>query len=153
MKILIWICFLPLVFSFDYYYIINNNQILTCGNTSEQAFNFNWYKAESGVFKNLSIFQQKISITSSTSCPAVYYCQYEEKIENIEYTLSTTDLFVINCPIVKEDLVKFHETTQKTIDKIPNNNFYLLIFLLIIFSFYYVIKKFDLKKLIINKPV
>ena len=74
-------------------------------------------------------------------------------IADIEYSLNTTDLFVLNCPIVKEDLERFHEKTQKIIDKISNNNFYLLIFLLIIFIFYYVIKKIDLKKLIINKPV
>ena len=50
-------------------------------------------------------------------------------------------------------LKQFHETTQKIRDKITKNNFYLLIFLLIIFIFYYIIKKFDLKKLIVNKPL
>ena len=66
----------------------------------------------------------------------------------------TADLFIVNCPAsAKENLHQFHETTQKIIDKISNNNFYLLIFLLIIFIFYYIIKKFDLKKLIVNKPL
>ena len=69
-------------------------------------------------------------------------------IADQEYSLHTTDLSVIYCPIVKEDLERFLETTQKIIDKISKNNFYLIIFI-----FYYIIKKFDLKKLIINKPV
>ena len=136
-----------MVISFDYYYI-SNNKILTCGNKSENPFNINWYEAQSGTFKNMSLFQRKLAIDT---CPGIYYCQYKEMIADIDY--STTDLFVLNCPIVKEDLERFHETTQKIIDKISNNNFYLLIFLLIIFIFYYIIKKFDLKKLIINKPV
>ena len=45
MKILIF--FLPMVISFDYYYI-SNNKIFICGNKSESPFNFNWYEAQSG---------------------------------------------------------------------------------------------------------
>ena len=88
----IFIFFLPMVISFGYYNI-SNNKILICGNKTENSFNFNWYEAQSGTFKNLSMFQTKISIDS---CPGIYYCQYEEMIADIEYSLHTTDLFVLN---------------------------------------------------------
>ena len=70
----------------------------------KSPLNINWFESQSGKFKNLSIFQKKISIDS---CPGIYYCQYEEMIADIEYSLHTTDLFIINCPIVKEYLERF----------------------------------------------
>ena len=151
MKTLIFL--LPVVICFDNYYIVNKKDLLVCGNKSAQVNNVNWYEAENGVFKNMSIALRRIS---ADACPTIYYCQYEEYIN--EYTSFTTaDLFIVNCPASttpkEENFHQFHETTQKIIDKISNNNFYLLIFLLIIFIFYYIIKKFDLKKLIVNKPL
>ena len=150
MKTLIFL--LPVVICFDNYYIVNKKDLLVCGNKSTQVNNVNWYEAENGVFKNMSIALKKIS---AETCPTFYYCQYEDYItENVFFP--TADLFIVNCmasTTPKENLHQFHETTQKIIDKISNNNFYLLIFLLIIFIFYYIIKKFDLKKLIVNKPL
>ena len=142
---------LPVVICFDNYYIANKKDLLVCGNKSTtQVNNVNWYEAENGVFKNMSIALRRIS---AEACPTYYYCQYEDYItENVFF--QTADLFIVNCPAsAKENLHQFHETTQKIIDKISNNNFYLLIFLLVIFIFYYIIKKFDLKKLIVNKPL
>ena len=148
MKTLIFL--LPVVICFDNYYIVNKKDLLVCGNKSAQVNNVNWYEAENGVFKNMSIALRRIS---AEACPTYYYCQYEDYItENVFF--QTADLFIVNClASAKENLPQFHETTQKIIDKISNNNFYLLIFLLIIFIFYYIIKKFDLKKLIVNKPL
>ena len=151
MKTLIFL--LPIVICFDNYYIVNKKDSLVCGNKSSKVNNVNWYEAENGVFKNMSIALRRIS---AEACPTYYYCQYEDYItENVFF--QTADLFIVNCPasttLKEENFHQFHETTQKIIDKISNNNFYLLIFLLIIFSFYYIIKKFDLKKLIVNKPL
>ena len=148
MKMKILIFFLPLIICFDNYYIVNKKDLLVCGNKSTRVNNVNWYEAEDGVFKNMSISIRKIS---AEVCPTLYYCQYEDYINELT-SFPSADLFVVNCPVKenKENLHQFHETTQKIINKILNNNFYLLIFLLIIFIFYYLIKKFDLKKLIVK---
>ena len=47
--------FVPMVIIFDYYYI-SNNKILIYGNKSEYALNINWYEAQYGSLKNLSIY-------------------------------------------------------------------------------------------------
>jgi hypothetical protein len=147
MKIILF--FLPLVICFDNYYIDNfyTDKILECGNKSNEAINIKWYEAKKGVFTNMSISNKKISVQY---CPAIFYCQYVDYIDN-NFNFSSADLFVVNCLQIKEDLARFYETTQKIIDKISNNNFYISIFLLIILIFYYLIKKFNLNKLILNK--
>ena len=107
------IFFLPLVIIFDYYYI-SNYKIFMCGNNSEYPFIIHWYGAQSVSFKKMHIFNEKYQFYF---CPEISYCQYEEMIADKEYSLHTTHLFVINCPIVKEDLERFHEIIQKIIDK------------------------------------
>ena len=52
-----------------------------CGNKSTQVNNVNWYKAEDGVFNNMSIVLRRIS---AAACPVIYYGQYEDYIN--EYT-------------------------------------------------------------------
>ena len=60
MKILI--IFLPLVICFDNFYIVNKKDLLVCGNKSAQVNNVNWYEAENGVFKNMSIALKKYQL-------------------------------------------------------------------------------------------
>ena len=76
---------------------------------------------------------------SAEACPAIYYCQYEDYI-NEYFPFPTADLFVVNCSVAKENLRQFHETNQKIKDKISNKNFCLLIFLLIILTFIILLK-------------
>ena len=109
MKTLIFL--LPVVICFDNYYIANKKDLLVWGNKSTTQVNkVNWYEAENGVFKNMSIALRRIS---ADACPTIYYCQYEEYIN--EYTSFTTaDLFIVNCPasttLKGENFHQFHET-------------------------------------------
>ena len=77
MKMKNLIIFLSQDICFDNYHIVNKKDLLMCGNKSTQVNNVNWYEAEDGVFKNMSIALRRIS---AEACPAIYYCKYEDSI-------------------------------------------------------------------------
>ena len=50
-KMKIFLLFLPIVIGYNNYYLINNSDVLICGNKSENTSNFNWFVGENSLFK------------------------------------------------------------------------------------------------------
>ena len=46
--------FLPIVIGYDSYYIINNGDLLVCGNKSMNASYFNWFERDNVMFRDIS---------------------------------------------------------------------------------------------------
>ena len=95
MKILL--LFLPIVIGYNNYYIINNSDLLVWWNKSINTANFNWFVGYNGVSKNISKFTNEISL----HCPAVFFCEYEETISNLNYLPHRIELLIFNCHILK----------------------------------------------------
>ena len=54
-----FLLFLPIV-GYNNFYIINNSELLVCGNESIKAVNFNWSFGDNGLFKNISKFTNEM---------------------------------------------------------------------------------------------
>ena len=113
-KIKIFLLFLPI--GYNNYYSINNSDLLVCGNKSENAVNFNWFVGENGLFKNISKFTNEISVR----CPAVYFCEYDILLSNLNYGLHRMELFIVNCPILKEDAIQERSQLLDATERILN---------------------------------
>ena len=49
-KMKIFLLFLPIVIGYNNYYLINNSDVLDCGNKSENTSNFKWVVDENSLF-------------------------------------------------------------------------------------------------------
>ena len=77
----IFLLFLPIIIGYNNYYLINNSDILVCGNKSENTSNFNWFVSEDGFLRNISQFTKNISV----HCPSVYFCEHDISFSNMYY--------------------------------------------------------------------
>ena len=59
----IFLLFLPIVIGYNNYYLINNSDLLVCGNKSENTSNFNWFVGENSLFRNISQFTKTYQYT------------------------------------------------------------------------------------------
>ena len=133
----IFLLFLPKVIGYNNFYSINSTDLLVCGNKQQNAVNFNCFVGENGLFKNISKFTNKIS----AHCPAVYFCEYDISLSEMNYNLHRMELFIVICveaiqeriqlqDVIQERL-QLHDDTERISNKISHTTFtYCLISLL-----------------------
>ena len=117
--------------------IINNDDLLVCGNKSINNGNFTWFEVNNGVLSNISKF------TKRYRCNVILFITVNmiRLYQICTIYLKGSNFLLLTILIAKalRQNLQLHDATDKILHKISSHNFFLLCISMIILSILFII--------------